>query len=150
MPTVDDPSSGHGRVALVEDVVVDRSLEGKHCSFCGEPGSRSRRLAGGLGAMICFECLESYYEHSRSQKRVAAAGRPVWDDMSDAELLATLPLILRSAQQNADFAHEWVALLRSRKISWAQIGKVLGMSRQGAWDRFAKGQSDDAAARRRA
>lgn len=130
--------------------MVDRSLERKYCSFCGEPGSQRRKLAGGLGAMICFECLESYYEHSRSKKRVADAGGPVWDEMSDAELLATLPLILRSAQQNADFAHEWVALLRSRKISWAEIGNVLGMSRQGAWDRFAKGQSDEGARRKQA
>lgn len=87
--------------------------------------------------MICFECLESYYQHSRSTERVEKATRSVWEEMSDAQLLATLPLILRSAQQNAEFANEWVELIRSRKISWAEIGKVLGVSRQAAWERFA-------------
>lgn len=87
--------------------------------------------------MICSECLESYYRRSRSTERVAKATRVVWEDMSDAQLLATLPLIMRSAQQNAEFANEWVELIRSRKISWAAIGKVLGVSRQAAWERFA-------------
>lgn len=122
--------------------MVDRTLEKKFCSFCGEPGTSKRRLAGGLGAMICFECLESYYEHSRSAARVTKATSSVWEDMSDAQLLATLPLILRSAQQNADFAAEWVELIRSRKISWAEIGKVLGVSRQAAWERFASRQGE--------
>lgn len=122
--------------------MVDRTLEEKFCSFCGEPGSRKRRLAGGLGAMICIECLESYYEHSRSKERVTTATRSVWDEMTDAQLLAKLPLILRSAQQNADFANEWVALLRARRISWAEIGKVLGVSRQAVWERFASREGD--------
>src|SRR5689334_18993752 len=94
-----------------DTIVVDRILEEKICSFCGEPGSASRRLAGGLGAMICFECLESYYKHSRSKERVSNATRPVWEGMTDAELLATLPLILKAAQQNAEFANEWVDLI---------------------------------------
>lgn len=130
--------------------MIDRTRESKICSFCGEPGSASRRLAGGLGAMICLECLESYYEHSRSKARVSTASRPVWDEMSDAELLATLPLILRSAQQNTDFASEWVELLRSRKISWAAIGQALGVSRQAAWERFAARQTDTGPAAKRA
>jgi ATP-dependent Clp protease ATP-binding subunit ClpX len=68
--------------------------------------------------------------------------------MSDTELLATLPLILRSAQQNAEFANEWVELIRGRKISWAEIGKALGVSRQAAWERFASRQGDAAAQKR--
>lgn len=117
---------------------VETRLESRICSFCGKAGSSRRRLAGGLGAMICFECLESYYEDTRSPKRVSAGSRPVWDEMSDADLLDKLPLILRSAEQNVEFAGEWVDLLRERKISWAEIGKVLGVSRQAAWERFSK------------
>ncbi len=90
--------------------------------------------------MICVDCLEFYYHDSRSATRVAAATRPVWDEMSDAELLSKLPLILKSAAQNADFANEWVGLIRARRISWAEIGKVLGVSRQAAWERFAAAQ----------
>lgn len=127
---------------------MDSSLESKICSFCCRPGSRQNRLAGGLGAMICFECLEWYYEDSRSSARVAKRTRPVWDEMTDAELLAKLPLILRSAEQNQDFVSDWVGLIRARKISWAQIGGVLGVSRQAAWERFASHhRGDDAASK---
>ena len=116
---------------------MDGGPESRICSFCGTPGSPHNRLAGGLGAMICLECLEYYYEHSRSPERVAAASRPVWEEMSDAQLLATLPLILRSAEQNAEFAGQWVEIIRARNISWAAVGKCLGVSRQAAWERFA-------------
>jgi len=119
---------------------MDSRVESKICSFCGQAGSRKNRLAGGLGAMICMDCLESYYQDSRSASRVARATRPVWDEMSDAELLSKLPLILQSAAQNADFANDWVGLIRARQISWAEIGKVLGVSRQAAWERFSAAQ----------
>lgn len=126
--------------------MVDLSLESKICSFCCRPGSRKNRLAGGLGAMICFECLEWYYEDSRASARVAKGTRPVWDEMTDAELLAMLPLIMKSAEQNQAFVNEWVGLIRDRKISWAQIGGVMGVSRQAAWERFAAHHRDDDAA----
>ena len=122
---------------MIEEVVVDSKLENKICSFCGRPGSRRNRLAGGLGAMICFECLEWYYEDSRSSARVAKRTRPVWEEMTDTELLAKLPLIVRSAEQNQAFVNDWVALIRARRISWAQIGAALGVSRQAVWERFA-------------
>ena len=116
---------------------MDSRVESKICSFCGEQGSQENRLAGGLGAMICVRCLEHFYEVTRTPERIASESRPVWDDDSDADLLSKLPLILRSAAQNADFAIDWVGLIRARGISWAQIGKVLGVSRQAAWERFA-------------
>lgn len=113
------------------------SVANKMCSFCGRQGSSRNRLAGGLGAMICVECVAHYHAIFASKKRMAASTRPVWDEMSDTELLSTLPLILKSAEQNAAFAREWVELLRTRNISWAEIGKALGVSRQAAWERFA-------------
>jgi hypothetical protein len=122
---------------VVKECAVDSKLENKICSFCGQAGSRKNRLAGGLGAMICFECLEWYYEDTRSPARVAKRTRPVWDEMTDTELLAKLPLIVQSAEQNQAFLIDWVGLIRARNISWAQIGKALGVSRQAAWERFA-------------
>jgi hypothetical protein len=133
---------------VAEEAVVDAKLENKICSFCGRAGSQKNRLAGGLGAMICFECLEWYYEDSRSPARVAKRTRPVWEEMTDTELLAKLPLIVQSAEQNQAFVNDWVGLIRERKVSWAQIGRVLGVSRQAAWERFAAHhRSDDSAAR---
>lgn len=125
---------------------MDAKLENKICSFCGRAGGRKNRLAGGLGAMICFECLEWYYEDSRSSARVAKRTRPVWEEMTDAELLAKLPLIVQSAEQNLAFVNDWVGLIRARNISWAQIGRALGVSRQAAWERFAAHHRGDAAA----
>ena len=61
-----------------------------------------------------------------------------WERMSDAEVLATLPQILASAEQNVFFAQEWVEMMRERGITWAEIGRVLGVTRQAAWERFAK------------
>jgi len=124
---------------------VDSTVVSKMCSFCGQVGSMENRLAGGLGAMICFECLSYYYHQSTQDAEVESRSGAPWDKMSDVEMLDKLPLILKSAAQNSAFANDWVALLRERKISWAAIGQVLGVSRQAAWERFAA-----APARRRA
>lgn len=121
---------------------MDNRVSSKICSFCGKRGSRKNRLAGGLGAMICLDCIKHYHEVMTSPPKAAAASKAVWDEMSDAEMLSTLPLILKSAAQNSEFANEWVALIRARRISWAAIGHALGVSRQAVWERFGKGQAE--------
>ena len=117
--------------------------DGKICSFCGEPGSRDLQLIGGLGAQICVTCVDDFHAIMHDPERVAAAsGHFPWETMSDAEVLATLPQIMASAEQNNHFAHEWVDLLRERNISWAEIGRTLGVTRQAAWERFARKGAD--------
>jgi hypothetical protein len=119
--------------------------EGRSCSFCGERGGPGTdlRLVGGLGAQVCERCVDDFHAtlHDESSWRTVQAQMP-WDRMSDAELLATLPMILASAEQNTGFAHEWVDMLRTRNVSWAEIGRVLGVSRQAAWERFARKSGD--------
>ena len=115
---------------------MDFSPAHKMCSFCGKQGTRRTRFIGGLGAMICVECLEYYHERLQTSASRTALRQPPWNDMTDAELLAMLPQILRSAEQVNDFAGEWVDLIRERGISWTEVGKVLGVSRQAAWERF--------------
>lgn len=119
--------------------------EGRSCSFCGERGGpgTSLRLVGGLGAQVCERCVDDFHAmlHDESTWETVQAQMP-WDRMSDAELLATLPRILASAEQNSGFAHEWVDMLRTRNVSWAEIGRVLGVSRQAAWERFARKSGD--------
>lgn len=92
---------------------------------------------GGLGAQVCVACIDEFHAVMHDEELTAAARALMpWDRMSEAELLATLPQILAAAEQNVAFAQEWVDMLRGRHISWAEIGRVLGVSRQAAWERF--------------
>ena len=120
--------------------------EGRICSFCGARGGPDVQLIGGLGAQVCAGCVDDFHALLHDPgKRAAAKGAFPWEKMSDAELLANLSLIMASAEQNTAFAQEWVDLLRERAISWAEIGRALGVSRQAVWERFAKKGADKSA-----
>ena len=58
--------------------------------------------------------------------------------MTDAEMLARLPLIAATAGQVDRYLRAWVGRIRERHISYAEIGKALGVSRQAAWERFSR------------
>ena len=122
--------------------------EGRICSFCGVSGGPGTDLPliGGLGAQVCVGCVDDFHAlvHDE-QKQAAVRGNAPWETMSDTEVLAALPMILASADQNLSFAHEWVDLLRARNVSWAEIGRTLGVSRQAAWERFSKKSADKGA-----
>ncbi len=109
------------------------------CSFCGRRGTDDTRFAGGLGALMCTECLESFTAalaspENAAQKIVGWSG----DDMSDADMLTRLPLIAATDVQVDRYLRLWVGLIRERHISYAEIGKALGVSRQAAWERFSR------------
>ena len=113
------------------------SSNGRMCSFCGRDDANGTQFSGELGALICGECVERYHNI------LAAPAPPTstvtadpWQDVSTEQLLATLPLISRSSAQTSDFLITSVGVLRSRKASWAKIGRSLGVSRQAAWERF--------------
>ena len=128
---------------------MDFDIENKTCSFCGVRGTQGAKFAGGLGAMMCVPCVEHFHDIFSTKAKTAAVNHPPWEQMSDAEILSKLPLIARNAEQVNEFLVEWVELARSRKSSWAEIGKAMGISRQAAWERFAqrveKLQSEDTA-----
>ncbi len=88
--------------------------------------------------MICVACVEDIHALAHPPATPLLDEQPPWERMSDAEMLATLPTIMRNADQVSDFAADWVGLIRDRGISWAAIGQALGVSRQAAWERFAK------------
>ena len=117
---------------------MDTSTDDKACSFCGVPGPEGPRFAGGLGAMICVECVSHFHDVFSTPEKTEAALQAPWETMTDAEILSKLPLIERNAQQVQHFLTEWVELARSRTLSWAQIGKAMGTTRQSAWERFAQ------------
>ena len=109
------------------------------CSFCGKRGTDDTRFAGGLGALMCTECLESFAAAFAAPENanVKIIG---WsdEDMTDADMLARLPLIAATASQVDRYLRAWVARIRERHISYAEIGKALGVSRQAAWERFSR------------
>jgi hypothetical protein len=121
--------------------------EGKICSFCATPGGPGTDvpLIGGLGAQVCATCVDDFHATLHDEGALEASRTFPWDTMSDAEVLAVLPQIMESAEQNQAFAREWVDLLRDRKVSWAEIGRTLGVSRQAAWERFARKTGDNGA-----
>jgi hypothetical protein len=109
------------------------------CSFCGRRGTDDTRFAGGLGALMCTECLESFTAAFAAPEN---AGVKIigWSEesMSDADMLARLPLIAATAGQVDRYLRAWVGRIRERHISYAEIGKALGVSRQAAWERFSR------------
>lgn len=130
---------------------MDFSPVGRVCSFCGLIGTAETRFAGGLGAMMCQDCVDVYYEWSHSPEAsqpegVQKVSTPPWNQMTDTEMLSTLPLIAANAEQVNKFMGDWIGLLRERNLSWAAIGKAMGISRQAAWERFTRdsGKGDKA------
>ncbi len=124
---------------------MEFSPVGKICSFCGLVGTSETRFAGGLGAMMCLDCLNTYHAIFSSDDAVAAVRTPPWDQMTDPELLSKLPLIAATADQVNTFMGDWIGLIRERNLSWAAIGKAMGISRQAAWERFTRVTKDDSA-----
>lgn len=122
---------------------MDFDPANKSCSFCGVRGTSKTKFAGGLGAMICADCLAFYNDVFASPRKSKEITRPPWEVMSDAEVLGKLPLISDTVNQVNEFLDEWVQLARSRKLSWAEIGNALGVTRQAAWERYATPKKND-------
>ena len=117
----------------------------KTCSFCGVQGTAETTFAGGLGAMMCADCVSFFHEKFGSEEglrsiSLRSMSQLPWDEMSDTEILAKLPMIAATATQVTSFLGDWVQLARERGLSWAEIGQALGVSRQAAWERFTKGK----------
>jgi ATP-dependent Clp protease ATP-binding subunit ClpX len=92
-------------------------------------------ISGPAGIFICSECVAVCNE--------CIAGRfpDRSKQTSDAELpterlLERLRPIEDTVQGKGSQLQWVVDLLRSRDVSWAQIGGALGVSRQSAWERF--------------
>ncbi|WP_298511387.1 AsnC family protein [uncultured Nocardioides sp.] len=88
---------------------------------------------------MCTDCLAMYSAQLASPEN---ASRKVigWsdEDQANVEMLARLPLVSATAAQVDRYLRVWVGLIRERHISYAEIGKALGVSRQAAWERFSR------------
>ena len=106
-----------------------------YCSFCFKSQHAVRKLISGpAGIFICDECVDLCNE--------IIAGRPLMtrppseQELPTERLLEQLGAIEQTVQGKGSQLQGVVDLLRSREVSWAQIGAALGISRQSAWERF--------------
>jgi hypothetical protein len=128
----------------VNDKAATASVEGlrrrhtarRYCSFCIKSQHQVKKLISGpSGIFICDECVYLCNE--------VIAGRPPdpskfpsAKELPTKRLLEHLRSIEDTVQGKGNQLQSVVEILRSRKVSWAQIGAALSISRQSAWERF--------------
>lgn len=102
------------------------------CSFCGAKDTAAR-LVTGPGVCICSKCIDLCTQILAAE---TPPGTAAWDKRPDDEMLASLSRMQEAAPQIEAAMHDHVETLRARGVSWARIGKALGVSRQAVWARF--------------
>jgi ClpX C4-type zinc finger len=106
-----------------------------YCSFCFKSQHQVKKLISGpAGVFICSECIELCNEWVVGRPRKTKPPSP--EELPTDRLLQRLGPIEDTLQGKGSQLQWTVDLLRSREVSWAQIGAALGISRQSAWERF--------------
>jgi hypothetical protein len=104
------------------------------CSFCGKGSDAVKALIAGPTVFIYDECVAVCNKILGGELRAAPA--PRWDHYSEEQMLEMLPRASVIADHANEFLAAHVDTLRKRYVTWAEIGKALGVSRQAAWERF--------------
>ncbi|WP_153348968.1 ClpX C4-type zinc finger protein [Nocardia aurantia] len=106
-----------------------------HCSFCGKPHTTVAKLVAGPGVYICDECvaLSANIIDDSAGTGSARSSRP---DYPTADILAMLPVLLRSAERVEAELTGWIGRLREQQIEWQAIAAAMGMSVETARLRF--------------
>lgn len=115
----------------------EAEAEAMRCSFCGKPHTEVDRMVAGPGVHICNECVglaDAIIQEYRD--RPIEVRLPVWESMTDDQMLEHVPRIAAVADQVEANLRSWVQELRRRGVTWARIGQALGITRQSAWERF--------------
>jgi len=107
-----------------------------YCSFCFKSQFDVKKLISGPARVfICDECVDLC--------NAIVADRPITPpkslaaaDVPTERLLERLGPIEDMLQGKGSQLQSVVDILRSREVSWADIGAALGISRQSAWERF--------------
>ncbi len=107
-----------------------------YCSFCFKSQHQVRTLIAGLASLfICDECVALCNEVIAGRP-IDRSKRPADSELPTERLLERLQAIEDTLQGKGNQLQWVVDMLRSRDVSWAQIGTALGISRQSAWERF--------------
>jgi ATP-dependent Clp protease ATP-binding subunit ClpX len=108
-----------------------------YCSFCFKSQREVRRLIAGPGSIfICDECVELCNGIIADPKPATSSKSISVEELPTERLLARLHPIQDTLEGKGNQLQEVIDILRSREVSWAQIGAALGISRQSAWERF--------------
>jgi ClpX C4-type zinc finger len=108
-----------------------------YCTFCFKSQHEVRTLIAGPAAVyICDECVELCNEIIASGPPAGASKTASPEELPTERLLERLQPIEDTIQGRGNQLQQVVDILRSREVSWAQIGAALAMSRQSAWERF--------------
>ena len=106
-----------------------------YCSFCFKSQHEVKMLiAGPASIFVCDECVGLCNDYIAGAKLKSSSLSP--EQLPTERLLERLRPIEDTVQGKGSQLQQVVDILRSREVSWAQIGAALGISRQSAWERF--------------
>lgn len=112
---------------------ADKNL---YCSFCLSPAEEVKKLMAGHGRIfICDECVAACNDYMTLGTSERSRSKPL-KERSTERLLALLKPVEETIEGKSNQLQSLVEELRSRRVSWANIGEGLGISRQSAWERF--------------
>ena len=107
-----------------------------HCSFCGKSQHEVAKLVAGPGRIyICDECVGLCNQYISGVTPDLSGFSPM-SAWSSEKLLGLLEPANATVDGYREYLQSMVDELRGREVSWAAIGKALGVSRQAAWERF--------------
>jgi ribosomal protein L37AE/L43A len=110
------------------------------CSFCGKPDSTVQRLVAGPGVYICNECVELsaaiIADAAHTSAEEVSRRRSQYYDRSTDDILAMLPALVRGADRVEAELAGWISRLRDRGTDWQTIADAVGVSTEGARQRF--------------
>jgi ATP-dependent Clp protease ATP-binding subunit ClpX len=112
-----------------------------YCSFCGKSQHAVEKLVAGPAVFICNECVaecNKWIDGAPDEPRQKSRTHSIRDleSFTDERLLRWLKTEAAIYEHAGTGLQNTVDILRTRNISWADIGEALGISRQAAWDRF--------------
>jgi hypothetical protein len=118
-----------------------------HCSFCRKSNADVDALVGGIGVFICNACVGVASDVLAKTPTHERKGRDYAGDQLRAAPTEKLLTLIAGVEPLVEDVTAYQAfnvdVLRERGVSWAEIGSTLGVSRQAAWKRFARGPETD-------
>jgi hypothetical protein len=109
------------------------------CSFCLRADTDVEVLVAGPAVYVCNDCVDLCRQIVEQHPGKGTTPRvPPWEQADSLDVvLAHLPKVAAARALVEETLQGWVGRARGLGATWAQIGDVLGMTRQSAWERFA-------------